>query len=236
MKPIEAEITKISLNTFITLKISFANMLSNLSEKATGVNIDNITTALGADKRVSPYYLKGGTAFGGPCFPRDGRAFNNVLRSYKIQNEIPLAIEKTNELQTENLFKKIKACGGVIGIVGLSYKKGTPVTEESASLKLIDKFIFHSIDFRDIIVYDELAIEQVKAIYGEKISYASSALDCIALSDVIVFAIDDKELIKVLLPYIKESLIKGKRVIDCWRNIDIKPHPLNLIQLGVNHG
>ncbi len=57
------------------MKISFANTLANICEKTENADIDDITRALGADKRVAPYCLRGGPAYGGPCFPRDNRAF-----------------------------------------------------------------------------------------------------------------------------------------------------------------
>lgn len=89
-----AEITKISLNSYVTMKISFANTLANICEKIPGANIDAITKALGAGRRVSPYYLKGGPAYGGPCFPRDKRAFVVLAKKYGHKARLAEATEK----------------------------------------------------------------------------------------------------------------------------------------------
>ena len=65
MSIISAEIAKVSLNAYITAKISFANMLGNLCEKIPGANADDVSRALGCDKRISPLYMKAGLAYGG---------------------------------------------------------------------------------------------------------------------------------------------------------------------------
>ena len=70
-----AEITKLSLNCYVTMKISFANELALICERIPGADVDVVTTAVGADTRVGRRYLKGGLGFGGPCFPRDNLAF-----------------------------------------------------------------------------------------------------------------------------------------------------------------
>ena len=60
---VNAEITKLSLNCFVTMKISFANELASICEKVTGADIDTITDALGSDTRIGSKYLKGGLGF-----------------------------------------------------------------------------------------------------------------------------------------------------------------------------
>ena len=67
MSIVNAEITKISLNTYVTTKISYANMISELCEKIPGGNVDVVTDALGCDKRIGSKYLRGGLGYGGPC-------------------------------------------------------------------------------------------------------------------------------------------------------------------------
>src|SRR5258708_5056180 len=70
-----AELAKISLNHFLTMKITFANMLAEVAENIPGVNVDSVVGAIGQDRRIGHHYLKPGLVFGGPCFPRDNRAF-----------------------------------------------------------------------------------------------------------------------------------------------------------------
>ncbi|MEM5830901.1 MAG: hypothetical protein QXO40_01725 [Candidatus Aenigmatarchaeota archaeon] len=91
MSIVSAEITKIAINSYITTKISFANMLGNICEKIPGAEIDKITEAMGADKRIGKYYLRYGTAYGGPCFPRDNKAFNHFAKQEGINALIPMS-------------------------------------------------------------------------------------------------------------------------------------------------
>ena len=66
-----AEITKVALNTFVTTKITFANMLADMCERLPGGDVDVVTGALGLDSRIGRKYLTGALGYGGPCFPRD---------------------------------------------------------------------------------------------------------------------------------------------------------------------
>ena len=74
------KLVKVSLNAYVTLKISFANNLGNICEQIPSANVDDITSTIGLDKRISPYYFKGGMSFGGTCFPRDTIAFNRLSK------------------------------------------------------------------------------------------------------------------------------------------------------------
>src|SRR4029078_12800389 len=75
MNFINAELTKISVNTYVTTKISYANMLADICDRLPGSDVDVVTKALGADTRIGVKYLKGAMGYGGPCFPRGNVAF-----------------------------------------------------------------------------------------------------------------------------------------------------------------
>lgn len=221
MSIISAEIAKISLNAFITMKISFANTLGNLSERIPGAEIDKITRALGADKRVSPYYLKAGPAYGGPCFPRDNRAFAAFAKSYRYDAKLAKTTDQVNQLQIKLLLKKIKnicqnSRAKKITILGLSYKPDTPVIEESMALFLIKDLLKRRLS---VTVYDPLAQENAKTIFADKINYASDLRQVLSVSEIIVLALPTQE-----FEQIDESLLKGRKIIiDCWRLWQHKP-------------
>lgn len=138
MSLIEGEITKVSLNAYITMKISFANFIGNISEKF-DCNPNNITTALGYDKRISPHYIKSGLSFGGTCFPRDTWAFIKMSEEIGLDAIHIKATQKINELQNQYLIDKVsKFKDKKIGIFGLSFKPNTSVTVESAGKILYD--------------------------------------------------------------------------------------------------
>ena len=224
MSLIDAEITKVALNCYITTKISFANALANLCERIPGANVDNITKAIGCDKRISPYYLRGGLSYGGTCFPRDTVAFKAISKIYRYQDELIGAVDKVNEFQHKHLLeltlKCVKATGdNKVSILGLAFKPGTPVIEESPAIKLISTLLEHGIK---VSVYDPLAIENTKGVFGDRINYLDSVRDCMARSSVCVITIMDDE-----FKQIDDSCIANvpTTIIDCWRILDPSRFP-----------
>lgn len=221
MSIISAEITKISLNAYVTMKISFANALGNICEKIPNTEIGKITRALGADKRVSPYYLKSGLAYGGPCFPRDNKAFTAFGARYGVETTLAKATDKVNKFQIKHLIKKVlnyvsKNKKKKISILGLAYKPDTPVIEESPVLKLIQGLLRYNIK---VIVYDPLALTNVKKIFGNKIYYSYSLKDCLSRSSFWIITTQAEEFKKINRSYIKEN---PTIIFDCWRILEPK--------------
>lgn len=218
MSLISAEIAKISLNSYITMKISYANTLANICESIPNANIDDITRALGADKRIAPYYLKGGLSYGGPCFPRDNRAFAAFAQKHGIDAKLARVTDEVNEFQIKHLadlvLKYIPNGNSVVSVLGLSYKPNTPVIEESPAVKLIEELLKKD---KEIIAYDSLAMEYIRAHFGDNILYASTIKDCISKSSVWIITTPNDE-----FRSIDESLIAQNPtiIIDCWRIID----------------
>ncbi|HYM91609.1 MAG TPA: nucleotide sugar dehydrogenase, partial [bacterium] len=103
MTVVSAEITKISLNAYVTMKISFANTLASICEAIPGADLERITEALGADRRVSPHTLKGGLPFGGPCFPRDNRAFAAFAERFGVDAKLAKACDQMNGYRAERV-------------------------------------------------------------------------------------------------------------------------------------
>lgn len=136
-----AELTKIGINSYVTMKISFANVISELAEKLPGANASDITMAMGLDPRIGDKYIKPGGPFGGPCFPRDNRAFAKVGEQVDIAMPLALATDKINQRQVYRAVDRASDSGRPkVGIVGLSYKIGTPVTEEAFGMNLVRLF------------------------------------------------------------------------------------------------
>lgn len=155
----EAEICKVSLNSYITMKISFANFLGNICDKL-GCNPSPITKALGYDRRISPYYIKSGLSFGGTCFPRDTHAFIEFSKSIGLKAHHVEAAHIINQEQDDFLYEKIVSIAldsKKLGVLGLSFKPSSPVMVESPSVKLINRLVENT-DF-EIFVFDKLVTE-----------------------------------------------------------------------------
>jgi UDPglucose 6-dehydrogenase len=171
MSLIEGEITKISLNAYITMKISFANFIGNVSEKF-NVTSSRITKALGYDKRISPFYLKSGVSFGGTCFPRDTWAFIRMSENIGLNAVHIKATQEINEYQNTLLYNKVKPYKNEkIGIYGLSFKPGTTVTTESPGNILYKKLKNekYNVVFYDDLIESEYSNEFIKFINDSKV-------------------------------------------------------------------
>lgn len=140
-----AELTKVAYNTFIGLKIAFANTMMELCEK-TGADVDDLIDALSlADKRLlSPAYLRGGMGDGGGCHPRDNIALSWLAREVNLSYDLFGAMMEAREKQTEWLSGLIgdEAWNGPgrrqkgVELLGKAYKPGTALTVGSPALLL----------------------------------------------------------------------------------------------------
>lgn len=133
---IEAEIAKIAVNTYVTTKISFANMIGMYTEKMGG-RANCVLRAIGGDSRVGRKYFKFGASYGGPCFPRDNLALSKHIESLGFRPEIPQATDSINSQVIDYWFNKIIAFEpSAVVLNGLAYKQGTNFLEESFMVKL----------------------------------------------------------------------------------------------------
>jgi len=139
MSIISAELTKISLNSFITMKISFTNQLRLIAEQFSKADIHAMLDALGTDTRIGKKYLRAGLSYGGPCFPRDNRLLAHTAREVGLQAPLAEASDAVNELTKRNLLERVERLAtkqDTIAVLGLSYKPDTYIVEESAGLYL----------------------------------------------------------------------------------------------------
>lgn len=224
MNFVNAELTKIAVNTFITTKISYANMLAEICDHVPGADVDTVTAALGCDSRIGAKYLRGATGYGGPCFPRDNVAFSAFAHSIGARADIALATDQINRHQPERLLRLVQnrldlgAGGATVGILGLAYKPDTAVIEESQGVALAVRLM--ELGYR-VVIFDPLALEAAKAVLGPKVLAASSAEACAAAADLLVIA-TPWPAFSALAP---EALARdgstgaGRKliIVDCWR-------------------
>src|SRR5208282_5841642 len=96
---VNAELAKLAVNTFVTTKISYANMLAEICERIDGGDVDAVTTAIGHDSRIGSRYLKAGLGYGGPCFPRDNAALASLASGLGLRSTLPRATDAVNRRQ-----------------------------------------------------------------------------------------------------------------------------------------
>lgn len=140
MNLVNAEITKLSTNCAVTTKISFANSLATLCEKIPGADARVVCRAVGLDRRIGRAYLQPATAFGGPCFGRDNRAMIAAGKAVGVSMPLAVATDQINNAVTGNLLTLLLARKPrTVAVLGLTYKTGTPVVEESQGVKLLEQ-------------------------------------------------------------------------------------------------
>ena len=214
MNFVNAELTKISVNTFVTTKISYANMLAEICDRIPGADADVVTAAVGADSRIGAKYLRGAIGYGGPCFPRDNVAFASLARTIGARAELAEATDIVNRHQVERVLGAIQARvthPGPIGILGLSYKPDTAVVEQSQGVALAARLIAEG---REVIAYDPKALENAQAVTGSMLA-AASAEDCVRRASIVVVMTPWPEFRAIPLG----AFTRPQRltVIDCWR-------------------
>jgi UDPglucose 6-dehydrogenase len=139
MSIVSAELTKISLNSYITMKISFTNQLRLIAARHPKADIHVMLDALGSDSRIGKKYLRAGLSYGGPCFPRDNRLLAYTARQVGLEAPLAEASDRVNERTKEELVEKVQEMaspGDLVAILGLTYKPDTYITEEAAGLFL----------------------------------------------------------------------------------------------------
>ena len=141
-----AELTKIALNCYLTMKISYANQVGEVLTKfGMGEEIDKVLNAIGADSRVGSKYLGYGFGFGGPCLPRDNRAFAHAAERVGLKNNIGLTIDAFNDEHSDFLAdilcQKHQDKEVPFYMDCITYKKGTDIIEESQQYRLFKELL-----------------------------------------------------------------------------------------------
>ncbi|MFT3736031.1 MAG: hypothetical protein QM776_13565 [Rhodocyclaceae bacterium] len=160
----EAEICKISLNCFLTVKISFANMVATLLDEL-GLAPGPVLEALGHDPRIGGAFLKPGFGYGGPCLPRDNQAMTAFASQYGISMPLCDAADQVNLQRHQHLSRQavrdFHAEGIEPALDSLSYKPGVPIFTESQQLRFATQMGSLGIPVH---VSDELSVERLKTL------------------------------------------------------------------------
>ena len=214
-----AELSKIAVNTFITMKITFANMLADLCERIPGGDVDIVTKAVGADSRIGSKYLKGALGYGGPCFPRDNVALGFLARALGTHAELAEVTDRVNRAIPARIVERIRPFmhkGASVAILGLAYKPFSHVVEESQSIYLAR--MLSQLGVR-VIAYDPLANEMARAELKDQAVVLDSVHDCLAQAEVVVLATPDPVFRNLTAADFQKENIT---VVDCWRILETK--------------
>jgi UDPglucose 6-dehydrogenase len=189
MSPESSEMTKYVANSLLATKISFINEVANLCEKMEA-DIDDVRRGIGHDRRIGFAFLFPGAGYGGSCFPKDVQALAAMARDKGVVPRILGAVHETNLAQKRVLGEKILAhfggtlAGRRVAVWGLAFKPRTDDVRDAPALDLIDRLLGAG---AAVTVYDPEAMENVRAIHGDRLGYATGPMealdgaDCLAI-------------------------------------------------------
>lgn len=204
---LNAEIAKIALNAFVTMKISYANTLAEICESMAGADAKEVSHAVGLDSRIGKAYLTPGGPFGGPCFPRDSVAF----ATFSPDQALALATQEVNEHQIWRLACLLMPFN-TVAILGLAYKPGTTVTEQSLGVRVAEVLTDVGVT---VVWHDPLVTTSV-------LGDLMTAEAAVAGSEAVLLALVAEEYV---------GLDYGDRyVVDVWRQL---PERANTFVIGV---
>ncbi|MEM4251566.1 MAG: UDP-glucose/GDP-mannose dehydrogenase family protein, partial [Candidatus Bathyarchaeia archaeon] len=221
--PANAEMIKYANNAFLATKVSFINMIANLCERIQGCDVEKIAEGIGLDPRVGPLFLKAGLGWGGSCFPKDLKAILAFAKGLSIELPILDAALRVNMLQPLWAVQTArKALGSLqgrrIAILGLAFKPDTDDLREAVSIRIIDHLLQEG---ALVNAYDPAAVQNARAVFGNRISYSSSAEECVRDADCCILVTEWDEF-KGVRPEDFKRLMRNPLVIDGRRIYDPK--------------
>ncbi len=185
-----AELTKYAANAFLATKITFMNEIANFCELV-GADVDMVRAGIGTDTRIGKRFLFPGIGYGGSCFPKDVQALARSGEHYGYHFEILNSVLKVNDRQKLLLVAKLRRfynnhlSGKKFSIWGLAFKPDTDDIREAPALYMIDALLEAG---ASICAFDPEAIENVKAMYGSRVSFADDMYAALQGADALLIA------------------------------------------------
>lgn len=182
-----AELIKHASNSFLALKISYINAISQICEKV-GADIEMVAEGMGLDRRIGKHFLKAGVGYGGSCFPKDVSAFISLSEEIGVPFNLLKEVQKINYQQREIVVKKARNLlwnlkGKNIGILGLSFK---PETDDVRKSPAIDIIKLLKKEQAKIKCYDPKAMKNMKKIFPD-LNYCKNPYEVSDGSNLLIF-------------------------------------------------
>ncbi len=205
MKRESAEMVKYASNAFLATKISFINMLTELTEK-TGASIRDVAIGMGLDSRIGPRFLHAGIGYGGSCFPKDVKALLATGREYNVPMPIVEATDAVNQHQRERFIAKMLSllpATSKVAVWGLSFKPKTDDMREAPSIDVIRALVDAG---HTVTAFDPVAMERAKSLMPQATIYADTAAGATMHADALIVLTEWDEFRGVDLRLIKDHM------------------------------
>jgi UDPglucose 6-dehydrogenase len=212
-----AELIKHASNSFLALKISYANSLANLCEK-TGADVEQVVNGMGLDNRIGRPFLNAGIGYGGSCFPKDVDAFITIAKKKGFNFEILKEVQKINNYQRTYFVQKIKKKmgslkGKTICMLGLAFKPNTDDLRHAPSLDIIGALQKEGAIIR---AFDPIAMENAKT-QLKNVVFCSDEFDAMSNADCVVIATEWDQFKR--MDWLKAKKLLKQPIIFDGRNV-----------------
>ena len=225
-----AELIKHASNSFLALKISYANVIADLCEKI-GANVEEVTHAMGLDPRIGGQFLKAGLGYGGFCFPKDVQAFIHLAGKVGVEFDILRAAERVNKQRIDRFFEKIHQAlwvvkGKRIGVLGLAFKANTDDIRFAPALEVLKRLLEEG-----AIVHatDPEAMPRTKALFSQ-VQYHADPYEALRDADAAVVCTEWDSFRK--LDWQKAGRTMARKLVIDGRNLY---NPQHLRKLGFEY-
>ena len=210
-----AEMTKYASNSFLAVKISYANEIANICEKV-GADAEMVRIGMCSDKRIGTQFLFPGLGYGGSCFPKDVKALIKTAKDFNCDSSLLESADIVNKKQRMLFVNKIlnyydnDIKDKTFAIWGLAFKPKTNDMREAPSITIINELLNKGAEIK---AYDPKAFDLAKLIFGDKITYSKNAYDALIDSNALLLLTEWNEFRRPDFDRIK-SLLKTPVIFD----------------------
>lgn len=210
-----AEMTKYAANSFLAVKISYANEIANICE-AVGADAEMVRIGMCSDKRIGSQFLFPGLGYGGSCFPKDVKALLKTAKDHNCGHRLIESADEVNKEQRVVFINKIlrkfgsDIKGKTFAVWGLTFKPKTNDMRMSPAITIINAILELG---GNVQAYDPKGFEQAKIIWGDKITYSKSSYDALEGADCLLLLTEWNEFRRPDFDKVKE-LLKSPVVFD----------------------
>lgn len=225
-----AELIKYAANSFLAVKISYANAIAKLSELL-GADALKVLEGIGMDKRIGGQFLQPGPGYGGSCFPKDVSALIALAKNNDYAFSLLEEVENINEQARRDIVRKARKVlgevrGKKIGVLGLAFKANT---DDMRYAPAIDILTLLENDGAEITAFDPKAEESAKKVLPN-IGYVNELYDVAKDADLLMILTEWNEFKELDFEKLKKEM-KALNIIDA-RNLY---NPEEVTELGFNY-
>jgi UDPglucose 6-dehydrogenase len=203
-----AELIKHAANSFLALKISYANAVSAICE-ASGADIEKVVDGIGMDKRIGRNFLNAGLGYGGSCFPKDIAAFIAISEQIGVPFNLLKEVERINKQQKDRFLKRLRDTLWVlkdkkIAVWGLTFKPDTDDVRCSVAIDLVNDMLREG---AQVTAYDPKGMEkarELKLVEGARL--VNSPLEAVDGAEALVLATEWEEFANLDLDEVKKRM------------------------------